>query len=105
MNETRARLALFSVIEGGHTFWSNEITTNGAMHVHKKLLASGYDSVKYGKIMQSLREVNCEEIAARIESVGAQFITPHSPDWPVSLNDLAAIPIGLVVKLLHTDTF
>jgi DNA processing protein len=63
-----------------------------------KLLASGYDSIKYGKIMQSLREVNCDEIAARIESVGAQFITPHSPDWPISLNDLFAIPIGLVVK-------
>ena len=98
MNETQARLALFSVIEGGHTFWSNEITTNGAKHVHKKLLTSGYDSVKYGKIMQALREVNCEEIAARIESAGAEFITPHSPDWPVALNELAAIPIGLVVK-------
>jgi len=98
MNEAQARLALFSVIEGGHTFWSNEITTNGATHVHKKLLASGYDSVKYGKTMQALREVNYEEIAARIESAGAEFITPHSPNWPVALNDLAAIPIGLVVK-------
>ena len=98
MNETRARLALFSVIEGGHTFWSNEIATNGATHVHKKLLASGYDSVKYGKIMQALGQVNCDQIAARIESAGAQFITPNSPDWPVALNELAAIPIGLVVK-------
>ena len=98
MNETQARLALFCVIEGGHTFWSNEITTNGATHVHQKLLASGYDSVKYGKIMQALREVNCDEIAARIESAGAQFITPYSLDWPAALNELAAIPIGLVVK-------
>lgn len=98
MNEAQARLALFCVIEGGHTFWSNEITTNGATHVHKKLLSSGYDSVKYGKTIQALREVNCDEIAARIESAGAQFITPFSPDWPAALNELAAIPIGLVVK-------
>jgi len=98
MNEDQARLALFSIIEGGHTFWSNEITTNGAMHVHKKLLTSGYDSVKYGKIMQALGQVNCDQIAARIESAGAQFITPNSQDWPVALNELAAIPIGLVVK-------
>jgi DNA protecting protein DprA len=98
MNETEARLALFSVIEGGHSFWSNEITTNGALHVFQKLTSSGYDSVKYGKVMQLLRAVNCEEISSRIKSVGAQFITPQSPNWPDALNELAAIPIGLVVK-------
>jgi DNA processing protein len=98
MNEVNARLALFSVIEGGHTFWSNEITTNGAVHVFQKITSSGYDSVKYGKTMQALRAVNCEEISDRINSVGAQFITPDSLNWPVALNELAAIPIGLVVK-------
>lgn len=98
MNDAQARLALFSVIEGGHTFWSNEITANGALHVFQKLTSSGYDSVKYGKVMQALRAVNCDEISARIKNVGAQFITPDSPHWPVALDDLAAIPIGLVVK-------
>ena len=98
MNEAQARLALFSVIEGGHTFWSNEITTNGPLHVFQKLASSGYDSVKYGKVMQELRAFNNEEISARIKSAGAQFITPDSPNWPVALNELAAIPIGLVVK-------
>ena len=98
MNEAQARVALFSVVEGGHTFWSNEITTNGALHVFQKLSSSGYDSVKYGKVMQSLRAINCEEISVRIQNAGAQFITPDSPNWPASLNELAAIPIGLVVK-------
>jgi len=98
MNEAQARLALFSVVEGGHTFWSNEITTNGALHVFQKLSSSGYDSVKYGKVMQALRAINCEEISDRIKNAGAQFITPDSPNWPASLNELAAIPIGLVVK-------
>ena len=98
MNETKACLALFSVIEGGHTFWSNEITSYGALHVYKKLLSSGYDSVKHGKVMLALRLADCDVISSLIENVGAQFITPHSPDWPVSLNELAAIPIGLVIK-------
>ena len=98
MNELQARLALFSVIEGGHSFWSNEITTYGALHVFQKLSSSGYDSVKYGKVMQALKVLNCEEIQTRISAVGAEFITPHSPNWPSALNELAAIPIGLVVK-------
>ena len=48
--------------------------------------------------MQALRAVNCEEISDLINNVGAQFITPDSLNWPVALNELAAIPIGLVVK-------
>ena len=98
MNELKARLALFSVIEGGHSFWSNEITVNGAAYVYEKLRASKYDSVKYEKIMKALREIDSSEIANRIESVGAQFLTPQSSKWPVALDDLAAIPIALVVK-------
>ena len=31
MNEFEARLALFANIEGGHTFWSNQITELGAL--------------------------------------------------------------------------
>lgn len=98
MNETQARLALFAVIEGGHSFWSNEITTNGALHVYQKLDSSGYDAVKFGKTIQALKKINCDEIETRISALGAEFITPDSPNWPTSLNELAAIPIGLVVK-------
>ena len=98
MNELQARLSLFSIIEGGHSFWSNEITTNGAIHVFQKLSSSGYDSVKYGKAMQALKTVNCDEILSRINEVGAEFITPDSPNWPSALNELAAVPIGLIVK-------
>ena len=98
MNEEQARLSLFSVIEGGHTFWSNEITTNGAIHVFQKLSSSGYDSVKYGKTIQALKSLNYDEILTRIDQAGAEFIAPHSPNWPSALNELAAIPIGLIVK-------
>ena len=38
------------------------------------------------------------EIEESIVGVGAQFLTPESENWPESLNELAAPPIGLVVK-------
>ncbi len=98
MNPLDARLALFSAIEGGHIFWSQEISANGAEYVYEKLSASGYDAIKYGKTIERLRSANTSEIAKSIENAGAQFITPAMEQWPDQLNDLAAIPIGLVVK-------
>ncbi len=98
MNPLDARLALFSAIEGGHIFWSQEISANGAESVYKKLNSNGYDAIKYGKTIERLRSANVREIAKSIESAGAQFITPEMEQWPDQLNNLAAIPIGLVVK-------
>lgn len=98
MSQLDARLALFAAIEGGHIFWSQEIAANGAEYVYKKLNASGYDAIKYAKTIDRIRATNVSEIAKSIESAGAQFITPEMEQWPDQLNDLAAIPIGLVVK-------
>ena len=98
MNQLHERLALFSAIEGGHIFWSQEISAHGAEYVYEKLSASGYDAIKYGKTIERLRSANTGEIAKSIENAGAQFITPEMEQWPDQLNDLAAIPIGLVVK-------
>lgn len=98
MSQLDARLALFAAIEGGHIFWSQEIAANGAEYVYKKLNAGGYDAIKYAKTIERIRATNVSEIAKSIESAGAQFITPEMEQWPDQLNDLAAIPIGLVVK-------
>jgi len=98
MNEIQARLALFSAIEGGHVFWSQEISTNGAEYVYKKLNAAGYDSIKYGKVIKRVRSADVKEIASSIENTGAEFITPEMEQWPSQLNELVAIPIALVVK-------
>jgi len=98
MKEQQARLALFSAIEGGHIFWSQEITTNGPAHVYKKLIEGGYDGVKFGKTIDRLRAVNVDEIVKNIESAGAFFLTPEMEQWPEQLNELAAPPLGLVVK-------
>jgi len=98
MNEQQARLALFSAIEGGHVFWSQEISTNGAEYVFQKLNAAGYDSIKYGKVIERVRSADIKKIALSIENTGAEFMTPEMEQWPSQLNELVAIPIGLVVK-------
>ncbi len=98
MSQLDARLALFAAIEGGHIFWSQEIAANGAEYVYKKLNAGGYDAIKYAKTIERIRATNLSEITKSIESAGAQFITPEMEQWPDQLNDLAAIPIGLVIK-------
>jgi DNA processing protein len=98
MNEVQSRLALFAAIEGGHIFWSQEIATYGADYVFQKLKSGGYDKVKFGKTMERLGAVDVDEIAKRIESTGAIFLTPEMEQWPEQLNELAAVPIGLIVK-------
>ena len=38
MNEVDASLYLFANIEGGHTFWSNQVSELGALAVYERLL-------------------------------------------------------------------
>jgi DNA protecting protein DprA len=98
MNEQLARAALFSIIEGGHTFWCAEISTNGALFVYNKLLNGGYDPIKYEKLINTLRATNGDAVLSEIDKHFARLITPSDDDWPEQLNDLAAPPIGLVLK-------
>ena len=62
MNELDARAILFSLIEGGQAFWSSEISTKGALAVYEKLLRGGYDSVKYEKLISSLRSISSDQV-------------------------------------------
>ena len=98
MNEQLARACLFSVVEGGHTFWCAEISTHGALAVYNKLLNGGYDPIKYEKLITNLRETNGDKILTEIDKLYARLITPDDEDWPEQLNDLAAPPIGLILK-------
>ncbi len=98
MNEFEARLALFANIEGGHTFWSNQITELGALVVHEKLLKRGYDQIKFEKLIANLQATKVRELLGSLEKTESKFLTPQSPEWPTALNDLQSIPIGLVVK-------
>jgi len=98
VTELEARLALFANIEGGHTFWSNQISELGAVVVYEKLLNGGYDRIKFEKLINNLRTVNIGQLNESLGITGSIFLTPDSPEWPANLNDLAAVPIGLVVK-------
>jgi len=98
MNELDARAILFSLIEGGQVFWSSEISTKGALAVYEKLLRGGYDSIKYEKLISSLRGINGDQVLSEIDKHQARLITPIDEDWPVQVNDLAAPPIGLIIK-------
>ena len=98
MNELDARAILFSVVEGGQAFWSSEISTKGALAVYEKLLRGGYDSIKYEKLISSLRGISGDQVLSEIDKHQARLITPIDEDWPVQVNDLAAPPIGLIIK-------
>ena len=98
MKEFEARLALFANIEGGHSFWSNQITEFGALIVYEKLLKRGYDQIKFEKLIANLRATKVSQLMDSLEETKSKFLTPESPEWPTALNDLQAIPIGLVVK-------
>ncbi|CAN2190296.1 Smf Predicted Rossmann fold nucleotide-binding protein involved in DNA uptake [Candidatus Nanopelagicaceae bacterium] len=98
MNEQLARACLFSIVEGGHTFWCAEISTHGALAVYNKLLNGGYDPIKYEKLITNLRETNGDKILTEIDKHYARLITPDDENWPEQLNDLAAPPIGLILK-------
>ena len=98
MSELLARAALFSAIEGGHTFWSQEIYSRGALAVYEKLMNNGYDSIKYEKLIAELKLHTGEQVIAKVAEHHARLLTPLDADWPTQLNDLVAPPIALIVK-------
>lgn len=97
-NEINARAALFASIEGGSTFWSQEIRTHGATFVFEKILHSGYDPGKHEQALARVRRANPDQILTSITSHGACFLTPEHDYWPIGLDELSAPPIGLVVR-------
>lgn len=98
MNDLMARAALFSVIESGHKFWSQEIFKLGALDVYEKLIKGGYGPTKHEKLVSALQLTPGEKILELITNHGAHFLTPQDSDWPEQVNDLANPPIALVVK-------
>jgi DNA protecting protein DprA len=98
MNELLARAALFSAIEAGHSFWSSEISTQGALVVYKRLLSGGYDSIKNEKLISALGQISADQVLTDIDKYQARLITPIDDDWPKQVNDLAAPPIALILK-------
>ena len=108
MNETDARAILFSEIEGGHGFWAQEIFECGALSVYEKLTSGGYDSIKYGPLIESVSKISSDYVFSSITHQGAQLLIPGDPNWPTSVEDLPAPPIALIIKgdatILRSDS-
>jgi DNA processing protein len=98
MSEIIARAKLFSAIEGGSTFWAQEVFSNSATYVLERALNGGYDPVKYARTLEKLRVANPDQLLQNISDSGATLLTPADQAWPNTLFDLAAPPIALVVK-------
>ena len=94
------RLRLFNAIEGGSTFWSEELVKCGAEELVDRLESGAYDKEKKSalRIKEFLLADHVGKLHSEIDSAGARFLTPDSPEWPPLLNDLLAPPFGLIVK-------
>ena len=96
MINTLARAQLFAAIEGGSIPWYEEISKFGAIEVRDRLVAGEYNAA--GKIRERISQSSGEEVLEEIAKAGAFILTPEDFDWPISLNDLAAPPIALLIK-------
>jgi DNA protecting protein DprA len=96
--EKSARLELFAAIEGGSNFWTSEIASQGAIQVLHSIKDGFYRSSKGEKTLSQIHPGGVDALSALIDSAGGMFITPEDLEWPPQINDLAASPIGLIVK-------
>jgi DNA processing protein len=92
------RLALFSAIEAGNSFWARQVAEFGIAMVYEHLALGLYDATKFGAITQAINTFNADESLAAIAQSGGVFITPEDLGWPMRVNQLAIPPLGLIVK-------
>ena len=92
------RLALFSAIEAGNSYWARQVAEFGIAMVYEHLALGLYDTTKYGAITQAISAFNADESLAAIAQSGGVFITPEDLGWPMRVNQLAIPPLGLIVK-------
>lgn len=93
-------LRLFHAIEGGSRFWTSELSVHGADELIARITAGLYDNSKTSalRIKKELTTRSFDELLSEIHGSNARFITSESSEWPISLNELVAPPIGLIVK-------
>jgi DNA processing protein len=98
MKERAQRLALFSAIEGGATFWSREISERGTQAVYERIRSNGYDSIKHAALVEKVNSFESLAAFQAIEKNGSRFIIPGDSEWPLRLDELECPPIGIIVK-------
>ena len=99
INEARARLILFSIIQPADPFWSYEISERGGLSVYHRIISGNYylKQQEILKLQQQIMQRQVKDLELEISKTGGVFITPEDNDWPISLADLATQPIGLVI--------
>lgn len=98
MNEREARALLFNAIEGGHPFWSSEISSHGALVTIERLQGGGYDGIAFHKLISTLATTTSDQVLSAVDRVQAQLLVPGDALWPQAVEDLIAPPIALIVK-------
>ena len=98
MNDKEARMALMSILEPGTALWAEEIDKYGAIGVYEKFSNRTYDPIKYGALYEKLEKINLEKLEEEIAQAGAELLIPGHESWPSEVDELAAPPIGLLVK-------
>jgi DNA processing protein len=98
MNVLEARAVLFSCLEGGGEHWTREIEAHGPVEVLEKIKKANYDPIRFQETISRVTAAKPSSILSLIASSGSQFLVPENPQWPIKLDDLSAMPIGLVVK-------
>ena len=99
INEARARLILFSIIQPADPFWIYEINQRGGLSVYHRIISGNYylKQQEILKLQQQIMQSQVKDLELEISKAGGVFITPEDNDWPISLADLATPPIGLVI--------
>jgi len=99
INEARARLILFSIIQPADPFWSYEINQRGGLSVYHRIISGNYylKQQEILKLQQQIMQRQVKDLELEISKADGVFITPEDNDWPISLADLATPPIGLVI--------
>ena len=99
INEARARIILFSIIQPADLFWSYEINQRGGLSVYHRIISGNYylKQQEILKLQQQIMQRQVKDLELEISKAGGVFITPEDNDWPISLADLATPPIGLVI--------
>ena len=99
INEARARLILFSIIQPADPFWSYEINQRGGLSVYHRIISGNYYLKQQDilKLQQQIIQSQVKDLELEISKAGGVFITPEDNDWPIALADLATPPIGLVI--------
>lgn len=95
-----AKLRLFNAIEPGSTFWVQELKSSGPEKLIEDIIQNRYQELRKSaeRVRERLLSTSVEQIQEEISQAEARFLTDDSLDWPKSLDDLQAPPIGLIVK-------